>query len=273
MDVESSLRINQSLSGIGGASQDLLAHDGAVLTPLTISAQGSLVTMDASELVGLAPGTVGEWLQSNGADADLSWEASPASQLRTSIPQVLAEEVGRWYVFNRQGLNSGAHATTHSTGSNRIDLWPWIPQVDMTIQQVGVVVTTAQTSSHIKVLIYSSTPGTNLPADLVYESDALDTATTGAKASTAVWEFSAQTLYWVGIVADTASIAISTPANASTPGFLCGYPWVVNKNNSSGFNPTPGVYKASSYATPLTPMTAPTNASPAFPPCGVWYKR
>ncbi|MBK7578549.1 MAG: hypothetical protein IPI24_14185 [Ignavibacteria bacterium] len=70
-------------------------------------------------------------------------------------------------------------ATTLAGAANRIELYPYIPQVSHSIDRISCYVTTGVAAAQVKLVIYDS--GTDgWPDALLYESAALAAATTNA---------------------------------------------------------------------------------------------
>jgi hypothetical protein len=98
-------------------------------------------------------------------------------------------------------INAALTALAPSTiigAANRSDLYPWVCPSDMSIDQIGVEVSTASAGGLSKVVIYSaSTAG--VPDAKLFESVNLDLGTTGYKFETVARDFVKGTVYWLGV--------------------------------------------------------------------------
>lgn len=110
--------------------------------------------------------------------------------------------------FSRLGFISGQYvdqattglaATTLAGAANRIELYPYIPQVSHSINRISCYVTTGVASAQVKLVIYAS-DANGWPGALLYESSPIAAATSSAIAeATMSQSFTAGTIYWVGV--------------------------------------------------------------------------
>lgn len=119
--------------------------------------------------------------------------------------------IGQYYdnAFHASG------AATLAGAANRIDLSPFYTSAPMTIDQIGVAVSTGAAAAQGKVVIYAS-GATGWPSTLFFESGALDFATTGFKSETLDFTFQSGTQYWVG-VRHSSTATLRAVAIASSP--------------------------------------------------------
>ena len=87
---------------------------------------------------------------------------------------------------------------TLTGAANRMDIYPWLCVEDMTVDQIGVEVTTAVASAQGKLVIYN-VDADNRPTTLAFESTVLDFSTVGYKFVTQSFSFVKGTVYWFGI--------------------------------------------------------------------------
>jgi hypothetical protein len=88
--------------------------------------------------------------------------------------------------------------TQTSLVDNRIALFPYIPNQNITTSALDVTVNAAASLSNFRILIYSNLNG--LPDTKIYESATLDAAiSTGIKTALTTQTFTAGTTYWIGL--------------------------------------------------------------------------
>lgn len=116
----------------------------------------------------------------------------PAGADGFGLPKI-SPVTGRFY-------DGGAFAatTTIAGAANRCELYPVLFSGALSIDQIGVAVSTAVASAQAKVVVYSATAA-GVPNALLFESAALDCATTGFKQVAASLSFAANTVYWLGV--------------------------------------------------------------------------
>jgi hypothetical protein len=96
-----------------------------------------------------------------------------------------------------------ASFTFQSVSTNRLYLFPFIPNKNITIQSLTINVSTLFAGGLAKILIYSDVSG--LPTTKLYESADLDCSTTGIKTATTSQTFIAGTTYWIGFIANNST--------------------------------------------------------------------
>lgn len=129
--------------------------------------------------------------------------AADAAAQRTALGIVQNQEH-----FNRWGFVSGQYVdqaltalanTTLAGAANRIELYPYIPQVSHSIDRISCYVTTGVASAQVKLVIYAS-DSNGYPGTLLYESSAIAAATSSAIAEATMSQaFVAGTVYWLGV--------------------------------------------------------------------------
>lgn len=102
---------------------------------------------------------------------------------------------GRYY---RTDAGIGTTTTTLAGAANRIEIYPWTSPFDFDVDLIGCNVTTAVAASTVKLVLYDSDE-LGRPANLLYETAALDCATTGAKTEAVALSLLKGKQYWVGV--------------------------------------------------------------------------
>lgn len=115
-----------------------------------------------------------------------------------------ALSMSTWRYWPSAGYISNARGTgnmTSSASSMTADVTyflPWWCSQTVTLDRIGIEVTTAQATSHVRVGLYGS--GTaGIPGSLVATLGVVDSATTGIKELTISQSVTAGTLYWVAV--------------------------------------------------------------------------
>ena len=104
--------------------------------------------------------------------------------------------------------------TASTVSANRLYLYPFIPNKNITIQSLSINVSTLFAGGLAKILIYSDVSG--VPTTKLYESASLDLSTTGQKTATTTQTLTAGTTYWITLHASsTNSINTHSPATLS----------------------------------------------------------
>jgi prepilin-type processing-associated H-X9-DG protein len=88
-------------------------------------------------------------------------------------------------------------ADGHSLWANELTFNPFRPMNNLNVNQFNIEVTMAQAGQNVRVVIYSDRNGK--PGSKLYESTNISIATTGYKTVTMSFNFTAGTLYWVGV--------------------------------------------------------------------------
>lgn len=150
-------------------------------------------------------------------------------ELATMDEGDLTPSVGGASYFNRWGFITGQYVdqaltalanTTLAGAANRIELYPYIPQVSHSIDRISCYVTTGVASAQVKLLIYDS-DANGYPGALIFESGALAAATTNAIAEATIspsQAFVAGHVYWVGVRHSSTS-TLRAVALGSCPAF------------------------------------------------------
>lgn len=95
-------------------------------------------------------------------------------------------------------IGAGAATGTLAGVADRMDLFPFVPRADLSIDRLSVNVTTAVASSLGKIVLYASN-ASGQPAGLLTETGTLDFSTTGVKEATVALTFRKGVTYWLGI--------------------------------------------------------------------------
>jgi hypothetical protein len=130
--------------------------------------------------------------------------------------------------YSGQVVNGGG-GTAQSVSTNRMTFMPILARRSFTANNFTINVTTATAGSLQKILIYSDVNG--YPNTKLYQSTDLDCSTTGLKTATAgSFVFNADTVYWVGSMANQAGAQFTgfatgsvLPLGVSTPGSTMNY--------------------------------------------------
>lgn len=110
---------------------------------------------------------------------------------------------------------AGAAATALAGAANRLDLYPFIPAADLTIDALAVNCTTAVAAAQCKVVIYSALANGQPDAPLL-ETTTADLSTTGSKVLAAGLTLFRGRTYWLG-VRHSATAAVSAWPLQATP--------------------------------------------------------
>lgn len=94
-------------------------------------------------------------------------------------------------------------ATGHSGGTvtgvaNRMEISLWRCPADLSYDQVGVAVSTLIAGAQVKAVAYNAGPDLR-PTSLIFETAALDAASTGFKSVSLSGNFVAGKFYWLGV--------------------------------------------------------------------------
>ena len=107
--------------------------------------------------------------------------------------------------------------TASTVSANRLYLYPFIPNKNITIQSLSINVSTLFAGGLAKILIYSDVSG--VPTTKLYESASLDLSTTGQKTATTSQTFIAGTTYWIGFIANNSTNVFSFYGQTAILGF------------------------------------------------------
>jgi len=159
------------------------------------------------------------------------WHNASTDQLRVRVggmTRILADQDVPWltpvagdYALSTTGAG-GAATGTLAGAANRMDLFPFIPRDDITLDRLAVNVTTLIAGALGKIVVYSS-DATGRPASLLLETADLDFSTTGVKAATVALTLRRGICYWLGI-RHSSSATLSAWASTATPDINGGAP-------------------------------------------------
>lgn len=139
----------------------------------------------------------------------------------------------------------GAASATLSAGSGLLAVVPFMSPVGLTIDRMGIVVTTLANGGTADMHIYECLED-GWPGSKLLSTSAVNTASTGIKEATVNFTFEAGKTYWLGI---RASVAVSVRGVALTSAKQFG---MITADGSG-----------SSYATALVQSSAMSGAAPA----------
>lgn len=129
-------------------------------------------------------------------------------------------------------LGNSVNTTTLITTAgvaNRMEIGPWVSPFDVTIDQVGLLCSTAVAAALGKVVIYASDTN-GRPSTLLLESGTLDFSTIGFKSIAASLSMTKGTLYWVGVrYSSTATVNAHQPYCSPVIGYLATPTTAANK--------------------------------------------
>jgi len=114
-----------------------------------------------------------------------------------------------------QGI-AAANSGTLATAANRFDVFPMVPYGDVTIDIIGVAVSTAVASALVKIVVYDSN-ALGMPGELLFEGTNLDAGSTGYKSSAFSHTFKAGRVYWLGVRSSSTATLRTVAAGASIP--------------------------------------------------------
>lgn len=112
---------------------------------------------------------------------------------------------------------NASNLTTQTTAAGRLDLIPFQPDRNITVDGLAVEVTTGSAGTNAKVAIYAS-DAAGAPTTLIVGSADLDCATTGLKVlSVTSTALTAGTLYWIGVHSSGAQVLRAIPSASLQP--------------------------------------------------------
>ena len=159
------------------------------------------------------------------------WHNSTTGQLRArlgGVTRVLADQDVPWivpaageYALTTSGAG-GAATGVLAGAAGRIDLFPFIPRDDITIDRLSVNVTTLIAAALGKIVLYAA-DATGRPAALILETGDLDFSTVGLKEATVAQTLRRGITYWIGIRHSSTAI-LSAWASTATPDLNGGAP-------------------------------------------------
>ena len=159
------------------------------------------------------------------------WHNSTTGQLRArlaGVTRILADQDVPWiipvagdYALTTSGAG-GAATSVLAGAAGRIDLFPFIPRDDITIDRLSVNVTTLIAAALGKIVLYAA-DATGRPATLILETGDLDFSTVGLKEATVTQTLRRGITYWIGIRHSSTAI-LSAWASTATPDLNGGAP-------------------------------------------------
>ena len=159
------------------------------------------------------------------------WHNSTTGQLRArlgGVTRILADQDVPWivpaagdYALTTSGAG-GAATGVLAGAAGRIDLFPFIPRDDITIDRLSVNVTTLIAAALGKIVLYAA-DGTGRPAAMILETGDLDFSTVGLKEATVAQILRRGITYWIGIRHSSTAI-LSAWASTATPDLNGGAP-------------------------------------------------
>jgi Protein of unknown function (DUF2793) len=148
---------------------------------------GSLPSFDAGNK-GVVPASGGgtqKFLRADGAWSSPS-DGGGGLPYRTSS--------ARWHINSPNTTT----LTTLAGVANRIDLAPWVCPIDVSVDQFGVLCSTAVAAAQGKIVCYAA-DADGRPTTLLFETAVLDFSTVGFKAAAQVQSFLRGGVYWLGL--------------------------------------------------------------------------
>ena len=159
------------------------------------------------------------------------WHNSTTGQLRArlgGVTRILADQDVPWispaagdYALTTTGAG-GAATGVLAGAAGRMDLFPFIPRDDITIDRLSVNVTTLIAAALGKIVLYAA-DATGRPATLILETGDLDFSTVGLKEATVAQTLRRGITYWIGIRHSSTAI-VSAWASTATPDLNGGTP-------------------------------------------------
>ena len=256
-----------------GTSTALAVHPSGLNTKLgTQTVHGVMIGGGGAgaNLAATAAGTAGQVLQSTGASSDPGWATLGSTDSSVNITNIAGSidfSAGGGFPLLASGdglagssLYNIANVTTYpssdarSMTADRRTFFGTIIGATISPTQLGVYITTAQASSHLRWGLYEDSDG--IPADLVWTSDSLDTSSTGLKWSACAISISAG-FYWLCAHVDTNGVAYR-----NAKGLLPAHSYI----DASG-TPAVGFYEAVGYTTLPDPYSLSFSAAEySWPP-------
>lgn len=151
------------------------------------------------------------------------WHNSTTGQLKArldGVTRILAPDAIPFvaptsgdYVLTTIG--AGGATGTLAGAADRVDIFPFIPRADLSIDRLAVNVTTAVAASLGKIVLYASN-ASGQPAGLLTETGNLDFSTIGVKEATVALTLRKGVTYWIG-VRHSSTATLSAWAAAATP--------------------------------------------------------
>ncbi len=159
------------------------------------------------------------------------WHNATTGQLRArlgGVTRILADQDVPWitpaagdYALTTSGAG-GAATGVLAGAAGRIDLFPFIPRDDITVDRLTANVTTLMAAALGKIILYAA-DATGKPATLILETGDLDFSTVGLKEATVAQTLRRGITYWIGIRHSSTAI-LSAWASTATPDLNGGAP-------------------------------------------------
>lgn len=213
-----------------GTNDQVLTADSAQATGLkwaaatgipatTVDAKGDILAATAADTVArLAVGTNDQVLTADSTTATgLKWAAGgggggSSQDLQQEAHGGLAAYVASLYYDGRHSF--GATTTNVALIENTLYFEPFYSAASATFDRIGINVTTAQATGAARLGIYQR--GSNgLPGALVLDAGTIDCTTTGFKEITISQALADDIFYWLAVVTNVASIAVTVRSNNS----------------------------------------------------------
>jgi len=216
-------RAEMGLAGNDSFSVKVSANGTAFVTALEAPASGRVmlpVGLGLGPLAGDPAGPAEGWLWYNQAAGQVRVRAGGASVAvgGAQVP-ILVPPSGEHVLTT---IGGGTTTGTLVGGAGRMDLFPYTPRADLTIDQMVVNVTTAVASALGKLVVYQS-DAAGRPDVKLAETGDLDFGTTGLKAASVPMTLWGGTTYWIGL-RHSSTATVSAWAAAATPDINGGSP-------------------------------------------------
>ncbi|MGB8815259.1 MAG: DUF2793 domain-containing protein [Paracoccaceae bacterium] len=226
--------VNLGTGGVSGSTtvvnigSDVAGAGGSVVInapTVTFGAAVTSVAMTEAELdvkqLALVPLTADPAGLVNG----MIWHNTTTGQLRARVDGMsrvidspmnvpFLRPIAGDYVMTTTGAG-GAAATTLAGAANRLDIYPFTPRADISVDRLTVNVTTLVAAALGKVVIYAS-DANGRPSVLLIETADLDFSTVGLKLATVAIDLRQGQTYWVGI-RHNSTATLSAWALTATP--------------------------------------------------------
>lgn len=151
----------------------------------------------------------------NSTSGELKFQGAGRTKIidnQLDVPSILPPS--NEYILLSGGAG-GAAAATLAGAANRIDLYPYVPKYDISLNQLLINCTTAVAAAQAKLLVYASDANARADA-LILETGTLDLSTTGQKTATVSLTLKKGEVYWFGI-RHSSTATVSSWATTSTP--------------------------------------------------------
>jgi hypothetical protein len=123
------------------------------------------------------------------------------------------------YISNNY-FDCGIGATTRSSiagVATRLVVYPFVPQLNVTVNLWAIDVVTAASSALARMVIYDSDATNSLPGTRLLQSADMDCSTAGVKSENINFNFVAGHLYWVGVHNSSTATLRGIPVSDSRP--------------------------------------------------------